>query len=113
MCAKDMLVHATIREKKLNIIKTIGDFDHTEAEEVESMDYYAFGSKMRGVRNTNSLPYIQRYGFNGKDQFFKTGDQTNYDYGFRVYNAGLGRFLSVDPLAKKVLLGSHCCRYFT
>ncbi len=39
MCAKNMLVYAIVKEKKLNIIKTIGDFDHTEAEEVESADY--------------------------------------------------------------------------
>ncbi|MEQ8477232.1 RHS repeat-associated core domain-containing protein [Fulvivirga sp.] len=41
-----------------------------------------------------------RYGFNGKEK-----DQTGewglnaYDYGFRIYNPALGRFLSVDPLA--------------
>jgi len=41
-----------------------------------------------------------RYGFNGKE---KDGDMdgNNYDYGFRIYNPGLGRFLSVDPLTKK------------
>ena len=41
-----------------------------------------------------------RYGFNGKE---KDGDMdgNNYDYGFRIYNPGLGRFLSVDPLTAK------------
>jgi len=41
-----------------------------------------------------------RYGFNGKekDENGEWGDHTNYDYGFRIYNPGIGRFLSVDPL---------------
>jgi RHS repeat-associated protein len=44
-----------------------------------------------------------RYGFNGKendDEGMGGGGQT-YDYGFRIYNPGLAKFLSVDPLIKK------------
>lgn len=43
-----------------------------------------------------------RYGFNGKekDQGGEWG-LNHYDYGFRIYNPALGRFLSVDPLSKK------------
>ncbi len=41
-----------------------------------------------------------RYGFNGKE---KDGDMdgNNYDYGFRIYNPRLVRFLSIDPLTNK------------
>jgi len=40
-----------------------------------------------------------RYGFNGKEQDNEvSGDGNQYDYGFRIYNPRLGRFLSVDPL---------------
>jgi RHS repeat-associated protein len=50
-------------------------------------------------RSVNFKGY--RYGFNGKekDQAGEFGSLTNYDYGFRIYNPGIGRFLSVDPLA--------------
>jgi RHS repeat-associated protein len=41
-----------------------------------------------------------RYGFNGKENDKETTGTTTYDYGFRIYNPALGRFLSVDPLAK-------------
>jgi len=42
-----------------------------------------------------------RYGFNGKESDKETyGDGNVYDYGFRVYNPRLGKFLSVDPLTK-------------
>lgn len=41
-----------------------------------------------------------RYGFNGKEKDPSiTSD--DYDYGFRIYDARIGRFLSVDPLIKK------------
>jgi RHS repeat-associated protein len=40
-----------------------------------------------------------RYGYNGKevDKYIDSQSST-YDYGFRIYNATLGKFLSVDPL---------------
>ena len=39
-----------------------------------------------------------RYGFNGKENDVETGTQ---DYGMRIYNPGIAKFLSVDPLASK------------
>ncbi len=43
-----------------------------------------------------------RYGFNGKEMDNEvSGDGNQYDYGFRIYNPRLGRFLSEDPLTKK------------
>jgi RHS repeat-associated protein len=40
-----------------------------------------------------------RYGFNGKE-LDKDLVGNCYDYGFRIYNPQLGKFLSVDPLTK-------------
>ncbi len=43
-----------------------------------------------------------RYGFNGKERDpASEWGQTSYDYGFRIYNPGIGKFLSVDPLTKE------------
>lgn len=39
-----------------------------------------------------------RYGFNGKEKDKDLNSLTVYDYGFRIYNPAIGRFLSVDPL---------------
>ncbi len=49
---------------------------------------------------TESMTY--RYGFNGKekDPSGQWSNQTHYDYGFRIYNPTIGKFLSVDPLTK-------------
>ena len=51
-------------------------------------------------RKYNSAEY--RYGFNGKekDDEGEFGSITNYDYGFRIYNPAVARFLSVDPLTQ-------------
>ncbi len=40
-----------------------------------------------------------RYLYNGKERLPALTDV--YDYGFRAYNPGIGRFFSVDPLASK------------
>jgi|GEM_PF-4045738 len=44
-----------------------------------------------------------RYGFNGKENDFepKNGQGSQQDYGMRVYDPRLGKFLSVDPLTSK------------
>jgi RHS repeat-associated protein len=43
-----------------------------------------------------------RYGFNGKENDNDVkGEGNQQDYGMRIYDPRLGRFLSVDPLAKK------------
>jgi RHS repeat-associated protein len=50
-------------------------------------------------RTYNSPAY--RYGFNGKEKDDEvSGSGNQYDYGFRIYNPRLGRFLSIDPLTK-------------
>jgi len=41
---------------------------------------------------------VYRYGFNGKELDTEVASTTTYDYGFRIYNPALGKFLSVDPL---------------
>ncbi len=44
-----------------------------------------------------------RYGFNGKehDSNGEWGSKSHYDYGFRIYNPRIAKFLSVDPLASE------------
>ena len=48
-------------------------------------------------RNFQSPEY--RYGFNGKEKDDEVkGQGLQYDYGFRIYDPRLGKFLSMDPL---------------
>jgi RHS repeat-associated protein len=64
-----------------------------------AQDYYPFGSLMPG-RKYNAGEY--RYGFNGKEKDDEVTGVTGatYDYGFRIYDSRISRFLSVDPLTK-------------
>jgi len=53
-----------------------------------------------GRKYTNGSGY--RYGFNGKENDNEVkGEGNQQDYGFRIYDPRIGRFLSVDPLKKK------------
>ncbi|WP_299254015.1 RHS repeat-associated core domain-containing protein [uncultured Aquimarina sp.] len=60
-------------------------------------DYYPFGMLLPN-RHGNSSDY--RYGFNGKEMDNEVkGEGAQYDYGFRIYDPRIGKFLSRDPLA--------------
>ena len=76
---------------------TDGVIGYYTADIVSATDYYPFGMAMNG-RTFSSPSY--RYGFNGKekDPEGMGGDGTTYDYGFRIYNPQIAKFLSVDPL---------------
>ncbi len=69
--------------------------DHYEAIVVGATDYTSFGKPMEG-RSFNSGDYP--YGFNGKRNDPETGYQ---DYGMRIYDPQIARFISVDAVTKK------------
>ena len=70
-----------------------------KADLVSTTDYYAFGMVMSD-RSWNTEGY--RWGFNGKENDNEVkGIGNQQDYGARIYDARLGRFLSVDPIADK------------
>jgi len=63
-------------------------------------EYESGGSLLPG-RNYSSSPY--RFGFNGmpKDDEINGATGTSYDFGARLYDPRVGRWLSLDPLAAK------------
>ena len=59
--------------------------------------HYPYGMMMPDRDWSSESSY--RFGFNGKEVYNEIAGNGNiYDYGFRVYNHRIGKFLSVDPL---------------
>ena len=76
----------------------------TSASIASAANYYPFGMQMPGMFSPSNTVDKggYRYGFNGKekdDEWSGTSGAT-YDYGFRIYDARIAKFLSVDPLTK-------------
>ena len=91
-------VLATVSYKKLGrVLDSTSLFAAYYEGQVRSVqDYYAFGWNIPS-RKFNTGSY--RHGFNGKENDSDFGEQLIQDYGFRIYNPSVGKFLSVDPLS--------------
>lgn len=91
-------VLVTVSDKKIAVSANNTTIDSYNADVVTANDYYPFGMMMPGRKYTVGTGY--RYGFNGKENDNEVkGDGNQQDYGLRIYDPRLGRFLSVDPLS--------------
>ena len=89
----------TVSDKKVGVDNNSdGVIDYYNADVVTATDFYPFGSQMPG-RKYSQPNSSYRYGFNGKENDKDAGEGIQ-DYGLRIYDNRLGRFLSVDPLYK-------------
>jgi RHS repeat-associated protein len=70
----------------------------TTADIEQTNHYYPFGLNMEG--NWNGASGAFKYQYNGKELNEDFGLNWN-DYGFRFYDASIGRFPSVDPIIEK------------
>ena len=73
---------------------------HDFYADIKSATDYFPGGMLQPGRSFNSNTY--RFGFNGKEKDDEWTGVTGatYDYGFRIYDSRVARFLSVDPLTK-------------
>ncbi|MBO9204218.1 MULTISPECIES: DUF6443 domain-containing protein [Niastella] len=95
-------VLVTVTDKRIAHPQAGGTLiDHYEADIVNANDYYPFGMLMPGRRYITKNSNNYRYGFNGKENDNEVkGEGNQQDYGMRVYDPRIGKFLSVDPLTK-------------
>src|SRR5690606_20620385 len=92
-------VLVTVSDRRVEHNTSGTTIDYYEASVVSATDYAPFGF---GLVERKYASGGYRYGFNGKENDNDVkgiGDQQNY--GLRIYDSRLGRFLSVDPLAKE------------
>ena len=96
-------VLVTVSDKKIgvDVAPADGVIDYYNADVITANDYYPFGSQMPG-RKYSQPNSTYRYGFNGKENDKEVkGEGNQQDYGLRIYDPRLGKFLSVDPLFKE------------
>ncbi|MEQ6122702.1 RHS repeat-associated core domain-containing protein [Pseudotenacibaculum sp. MALMAid0570] len=68
------------------------------------LDYYPLGLKHKGYNNvvsSNGNSLAQKYGYNGKELNDELGLNW-HDYSARNYDATLGRWMNIDPLAEQM-----------
>jgi RHS repeat-associated protein len=93
-------VLATITDTRIAHSSNGTTLDYYLPDVTTAQDYYAFGGLMPGRTYTGSGNY--RYGFNGKENDNEVkGVGNEQDYGMRIYDPRVGKFLSVDPLTGK------------
>lgn len=101
-------VLAVITDRKRGAAASGTAIQWFDADVVASQQYYPFGMLMPGSGTTSlrrqytlgSNDY--RFGFNGKEGDDEVkGDDNQQDYGMRIYDPRVGRFLSMDPIARE------------
>ena len=93
-------VSSVFSDKKIAIDNNNdGVIDGYISDVISASDYYAFGS-LRSNRSYQSDAY--RFTFNGKESINEfSGNGNDLDFGARMYDPRIGRWLSVDPMAIK------------
>lgn len=91
-------VLTTVSDKKIAVdIGADMHVDYFQPEILSASNYYPFGLAMSG-RDYSAEEY--RFGFNGYEKD-KALFGSAYDFGERLYNSKIGKFLSIDPLTAK------------
>ncbi|HEY0609034.1 MAG TPA: RHS repeat-associated core domain-containing protein [Chitinophaga sp.] len=96
---ENMMVAVSDRKKAIDE-NNDGVIEYYHSDVVNAGDYYPFG--MLAPERTYSAASNYRYGFNGKENDNEIkGEGNQQDYGMRIYDPRIAKFLSIDPLTPK------------
>jgi RHS repeat-associated protein len=92
-------VMAVVSDRKKGVDEnTDGAIEYYNADVVNAVDYFPFGSQMPGRTYSGENKY--RYGYNGQENDNEVnGEGNSIQFTYRIYDPRVGRFLSVDPLS--------------
>ena len=94
-------VLVTVSDRKIGQSPVNNLYTSFTADVVSATDYAPFGMQTPGRSFDAAGSTAYRYGFNGKENDNEVkGEGNQQDYGMRIYDPRMGRFLSVDPLTK-------------
>jgi len=94
-------VLSTVSDKRFGVSYDDSTVVYFNPDVVSANDYYPFGMLEPGRQYAQNMLGNYRYGFNGKEQDNEVkGVGNQIDYGMRMYDPRVGRFLSVDPQMK-------------
>lgn len=105
-CADDVCFQISIKPPftvdidnfSIELMEDIYNRDMFIADVESYSDYYPFGLTQPGRTFSSGEGY--RYGFNGMEADDEiAGDKNSYDFGARIYDSRVARWLSLDPLA--------------
>ena len=87
---------------RLSYADTDNSGDITQNEIIQEKHYYPFGGRLAGINSlttANGNSVAQKFGFGGKELSEELGINW-HDFDARNYDASLGRWMNIDPLAE-------------
>ncbi|QMU66563.1 MAG: hypothetical protein GKR88_21230 [Flavobacteriaceae bacterium] len=93
---------------RLSYTDTDASGDISQDEIIEESSYYPFGLKHKGynnIVNPSGNSVAQRFKYQGQELTEELG-LNMYEFKYRFYDAAIGRFLSIDPLANVYVYNS-------